>query len=76
MNCIYCKNLMENEYSLFALDLGESVIVVRKVPSHVCDRCGQTVFDNDVSKQLDRIVDSLRSSADEVNIVEYADKVA
>jgi YgiT-type zinc finger domain-containing protein len=62
---------MDNEHSIFAVDLDDCVIVVRKVPSHVCDRCGQTVFDDEVSRQLQHIVKSLRSSTDEINVVNY-----
>ena len=42
----------------------------------VCAQCGETSYNNEVAKQLERIVDSLKKSITEIAVVNYTDKVA
>ena len=76
MRCLYCKGTLEDKTSTFTLDLDGCVIVVRNVPSHVCCQCGEASFDDDVYRQLEKIVNHMRGTISEVSIVSYSDKIA
>ena len=57
------------------VDKDNQIIVVRKAPSQVCDQCEETVYNNDISKQLKQVVKSLNNSATEVTIVNFDEMV-
>jgi YgiT-type zinc finger domain-containing protein len=57
-------------------DLKTSIIVIRNVPCHKCEQCGEVAFSLDVSERLEQIVDSLKGSVTEVAIVKYSDEAA
>lgn len=73
MNCFLCKgNLVESTIK-FIVDLGPCVVIVKNVPASVCSQCGEASFSDNVAKQLERIVNTVRNSImTEVAIVEYS----
>ena len=76
MKCFMCKGNISDKQTTFMVDIGDCIIIVKNVPSHVCTQCEETSYNNDVTKQLEVIVNSLRSSMTEIAVVNYADKVA
>jgi len=76
MKCFMCKGRCADKTATFMVDVGNCIIIVKNVPSQVCNQCGETSYSHDIAVQLERIVDSLRSSITEVAIVNYHDKVA
>ena len=72
MRCLFCKGTLEDKPSAFTLELGDRIIIVKSVPSHVCSQCGETSFGDDVYKELEKVVDQLRETITEVAIVNYA----
>jgi hypothetical protein len=58
------------------VDIGNCVVIVKNVPSQVCGQCGEPSYNNDVAKQLERIVDSIRPSISEIAIINYVENVA
>ncbi len=41
MTCFYCKGDMEEATTTYAADNGKSLIVIRRVPCHMCKQCGK-----------------------------------
>ena len=76
MMCFMCKGHLIDKPTTFMVDIEKSIIIVRNVPSQVCNQCGEVSYNNDVTKQLEKIVNSLRKSITEIAVVNYADKVA
>ena len=76
MKCFMCKGYLNDKRTTFMVDIGDCIIIVKNVPSQVCSQCGEVSYNNDVTKQLEGIVNSLRSSITEIAVVNYADKVA
>ena len=77
MNCFYCKGKTVETTTKFIVDLGFCVVIVKNVPARVCQQCGEASFSDEVAKQLEKIVDSVRNSVmSEVAIVEYSRAVA
>jgi len=76
MRCVFCKGTLEDKTSVFTIELGERIVVVRNVPSHVCSQCGEASFSDNVYRELEKLVDQLRNTITEVAIVNYLDKIA
>jgi len=76
MRCFMCKGHTEDKNTTFMVDLGNCIVIVKNVPSQVCSQCGEVSYSNEVAKQLENIVNVMRSSISEVSIVNYSDKVA
>lgn len=77
MTCFSCKggNLKE-ELKTYVATLDDCVIIVKHVPSLVCQQCGDIYYENDVMKKLEKIVDTLEDIVKEVAIVEYSKMTA
>ena len=76
MNCLFCKGSLEHKKSTFMSDIGDCIIIVKNVPSLVCQQCGEVYYDDETMERLEKIVDSLREAVTEVAIVDYPGKVA
>lgn len=76
MTCFMCKGHLEDKFTTFMVDLGNCIIIVKNVPSQVCSQCGEVSYGNDVAKQLESIVNTLKASVTEIAVVKYPDRVA
>jgi len=76
MRCFMCKGDLNDEQTTFMVDIGNCIIIIKNVPSQVCGQCGEVSYNNEVTKQLEVIVNSLRSSITEIAVVNYTDRVA
>jgi len=71
-----CKGSLINKPTTFMVDVDNCIIIVKNVPSQVCSQCGEASYNDEVAKQLEKIVNSLRKSITEIAVVNYADNVA
>lgn len=46
------------------------------VPSQVCEQCGEVSYSNEVAKQLEKLVNSVRNAIIEITVINYTEKVA
>ncbi len=76
MKCFMCKGDMINKNTNYILDLDGSIIIIKNVPSLVCDQCGEVFYENEVMKQIEKIIDLFKNVLTEIAIVNYDDKVA
>lgn len=77
MNCFSCKGgNLQKEFKTYVANLDACVIIVKNVPSLVCQQCGDVYYTNDVMKQLEKIIDTMEKLVKEVAIVEYPQSVA
>ena len=76
MRCLYCKGTLEDKTSVFTVELDSCIVIVKNVPSHVCCQCGEASFDDEVYRQLEKIVDKMRGTISEVSIVNFTSKIA
>jgi len=63
---------MENKLTNFIADLGKTIIIVKDVPSQVCQQCGEVSYSDEVARQLEQIVESLQSQSMEIAITNYS----
>lgn len=72
MNCVVCKSGTTTlGTTTVTLERGATVVVVRHVPAHVCDNCGEVYLENDASKQVMEIAQAAVASGTVVQIQEY-----
>ena len=76
MKCFMCKGSLTDKRTTFMVDIDNSIIIVKNVPSQVCSQCGETSYSDEIAKQLEEIVNSLRMSVAEIAVINYADKIA
>ena len=77
MICFMCKGTVNEGASTFTADMGDSIVVVKKVPSHVCSQCGEVSYNTKVAKRLEQIVQNIITSASaEIAVVSYSEKAA
>ena len=77
MICFMCKGKSEDKNTTFMVDLGNCIVIIKNVPSQVCGQCGEVSYENDVARQLEKIVNKVKSAAfTEIAILNYSEKVA
>ncbi len=76
MNCLFCKGDIEDKNTTFMVDLDNTIVIVKNVPSHVCEQCGEVSYGDEVMEHLQVIMDSVRTAITEIAVVNYAERVA
>ena len=77
MICFMCKGTLRDGYSTFTTDIGGCIVVIKKVPSLVCEQCGESSYDNEVARQLEQIVNNVKNSKSaEIAVFNYSGKAA
>mgnify|MGYP002570187450 FL=1 len=76
MNCFMCKGDLENKNTTFMVELNNCIIIIKNVPSQVCKQCGEVSYSNEVAKQLERLVNSVKNTITEITVINYTEKVA
>ena len=75
MNCFMCKGDLEDRKTTFMVEL-DNIIIIKNVPSQVCKQCGEVTYSNEVAKQLEKLVNSVRNAITEITVINYTEKVA
>ena len=76
MNCFKCKCELKEERINYMVDLENTIIIIKGVPSKVCTNCGEQYFNDEVSENIEKIVQQLKSLSAEVTVVNYKSDVA
>jgi len=58
--CPLCRGNRKQGKTIFSVELGFGVVVVRDVPAVVCAQCGADWIDDKVAEQLENIVNEAR----------------
>lgn len=73
-NACYKDNKIKS-FTTFTVEYKGCIIVVRNVPCLECQICGEITFIDEVSAQLENIVNSAKTVLQDVSIIDYS-KVA
>lgn len=76
MECFMCKGNIENQTTTFMVELDNCIIIIKNVPSQVCKQCGEVSYSNEVAKQLEKLVNSVKNVITEITVINYTEKVA
>ena len=58
--CLLCGGTKKPGKTIFTVDLGFSIVVVRNVPATVCSLCGTDWIDDTMASKLEDIVNDAR----------------
>jgi len=67
--CPICSGPVKQGTTTFSLDLQSGVIVVRKVPAHICRQCGEEWLDDEQAAKLEQIVSRARREKVQLEMV-------
>ncbi len=70
--CPLCGGAKKPGRTIFSVELGFGVVVVRHVPATVCAQCGADWIDDEVAAHLERYVNEARRKHSPVEVVAYA----
>ncbi len=59
-------------FTTFTVEYNGCTIVVRNVPCLECQFCGEITFTDNVSAQLERIVDSAKTGLQDISVIDYS----
>lgn len=76
MNCFICKGKLEDKNTTFMVELDNCIIIIKNVPSQVCKQCGEVSYSDEVAKQIQKLVNSVKNSIMEITVINYTEKVA
>lgn len=76
MECFMCKGNIENQTTTFMVELDNCIIIIKNVPSQVCKQCGEVSYSDEVAKQLEKLVNSVKNVITEITVINYTEKVA
>ena len=74
--CFLCKGNLEEKKTTFMVELDNCIVIIKNVPSLVCKQCGEVSYSNEVAKQIERLVNSVKNIITEITVINYSDKVA
>jgi len=72
-----CKGTVRDGFSTFTTDMDGCVVVIKNVPSFVCDQCGEISYNGEVAERLEQIVKNITGTGSaEIAVVNYSEKAA
>ena len=72
MICFMCKGSMQDGVSNFITDMSKCIIIIKNVPSRICNQCGEVSYSDETAKRLEDIVHTLTEPVStEIAVVSY-----
>lgn len=70
--CPMCSGQVQPGTTTFSIDLQSGVVVVRNVPAHICQQCGEEWLDDEQSVKLEKIVARAREENFQLEMISMA----
>lgn len=67
----FCKGNMADSTATFMVQLENCIIIVKNVPCHKCEQCGEESFPFEVTQRLEQIGERCREALTEIAVVNY-----
>ena len=69
--CPVCGGEKAPGTTIFSVDLGDGVVVVRSVPAQVCRQCGEEWIDDKTAAELEDIVGHARERRNQIEVLAF-----
>jgi type IV secretory pathway VirB2 component (pilin) len=57
--------------------MGKCIVIIKNVPSHICEQCGEVSYSDEAALRLEQIVNSLAGPfSTEIAVVSYTEQAA
>ncbi len=76
MRCFKCLSDMYESFTTDVTDLGNCLVIIRNVPCFKCSECDEVFYTGAVVKQLEKIIETAKSSVNDIAIIDYNKQVA
>ena len=77
MICFMCKGSMQDGFSNFTTDMGKCIVIVKNVPSYICNQCGEVCYSDETAERLEDIIHALTEPVNtEIAVVSYTKQAA
>jgi len=77
MKCVICKHGQTVAgTSTVTFERGDSTVVFKKVPSQICENCGEAYIDGEISTELIAEADRIIRNGAEVDVRNYRQAAA
>jgi len=63
---------MINSVSNYIVDLGSRFIIIKDVPCHKCEQCGEVSYSGEVVTKIEEIINKLKEAATEIAVINFA----
>jgi len=75
MSCPLCRGgIKKPGVTTFTVELGFGVVVIRNVPSLICDQCYSDWIEDNIAEKLEVIIESARKKHSIVEVANWDDK--
>ncbi|MBQ0166819.1 MAG: type II toxin-antitoxin system MqsA family antitoxin [Treponema sp.] len=71
MTCFMCKGKNVEDTTTFMCDLGNCIVIIKNVPCFRCTQCGEISYSDEVSKNIQKIIEKLRKSITDIAVTDY-----
>lgn len=72
MTCCYCGGDTAETTTTYFQDLKTIMVIIKNVPCHKCEQCGETFYTATVVGRLEEITKQLEKTLTEIAIVNYS----
>lgn len=66
-----CDEKVDEETTIFSIEIGEGILVIRDVPAMVCTSCGNKWFDHNTMLKLEKIAEDARLRHTQIEVIKY-----
>jgi YgiT-type zinc finger domain-containing protein len=71
VKCISCGAKTNVGTTSDVTDLGKCLVIVRNTPCHKCSECNEIIYTGEVIKLLDKIIDGVKQSMNEIAVFDF-----
>ncbi len=71
--CPICNGHKSSSTTIFSVDLGYGVVVIRDVPAIVCEQCGSEWIQDKEAEQLEKIVQDAKKKHAMIEVTSFSD---
>jgi YgiT-type zinc finger domain-containing protein len=72
MKCSKCGAITERRLTTSVTDLEDCFVIVRNVPCHKCSECSEIMYTADVTRHLEKIIDTSERLMLQISVVDYS----
>ena len=70
--CPSCGGGKKAGETIFTVNLGEGILIVRDVPALICSQCGEDWIDDKTASSLEKLVDEARKKHIQIEVAAFS----
>lgn len=74
--CFVCRGDIVLRHTSYMADFGDCIVIVKNVPTLICEQCDEKAYTDEVAAVLETIVTRVKEMPAEIAVVNYPEKAA